>query len=476
MNADATHDSWDLAVIGGGPGGYTAAIRATQLGLKTVLIEREQLGGICLNWGCIPTKALLRSAQLFRDMQQAAAHGITLAAPPLVDLPALVARSRSIASKLAQGVRFLMKKNRVSVLTGTARLGGVLATGAHSVHVTGAQGVSMLQARNVILATGARARSLTGFGASSDRLWTYREAITPSALPTSLLVIGSGAIGIELSCFYRALGSEVIVVEARDRILPAEDAEISALVRDALERQGVRFLLGSQVQSIEDSGTGVQAEVRLDSGKPQQLRADRVIQAIGIRGNVEDLGLEHTRVRIEDTHVIAGAFGQTDEPGIRAIGDLTGPPWLAHKASHEAVACVEHLAGLAAVKPIDARRIPGCTYSFPQVASVGMTEEQAQSAGRSIRVGRSRLAANGKALAIGEAEGMVKTVFDADSGELLGAHMVGAEVTELIHGFAIAQTLEATEAELMHTVFPHPTLSEALHESTLDAWSRAINQ
>ncbi len=475
MPADAADDHFDLAVIGGGPGGYTAAIRASQLGLKTVLVEREHLGGICLNWGCIPTKALLRSAQLYKDMQDAASHGFDLSGPAAVDMPRLVGRSRAIAGQLTQGVRYLMKKNRVTVLEGTARLGTAVERDLREVHVERASGTHRLRARRVILATGARARTLPGMKADPARLWTYREAITPTALPRSLLVIGSGAIGMELGCFYRTLGSEVTVVERENRILPTEDEEISALARAAFEKQGIRFLVGNRVESIDDDGDGVRAGLHGVSGESSQVSAERVIQAIGIRGNVEHLGLEQTKVRVEATHVLTGAFNETDEPGIYAIGDLAGAPWLAHKASHEAVICVEQIAGAAKAVPLDPGRIPGCIYSSPQVASVGVTEAQARAQGRSVRVGRHRFAANGKALALGEPEGMVKIVFDAGSGEVLGAHMIGAEVTELIQGIAIAQTMEATEAELMHTVFPHPTLSEAIHEATLDAWGRAIN-
>jgi dihydrolipoamide dehydrogenase len=475
MPVDAANEIYDLAVIGGGPGGYTAAIRASQLGLKTVLIEREHLGGICLNWGCIPTKALLRSAHLFKDMQDAAAHGFTLPGPATIDMQRLVARSRAIAGQLSGGVRYLMKKNRVTVVEGAARLGAALGQSEREVHVERAAGATKLRARRIILATGARARTLPDMKADPARSWTYREAITPQALPRSLLVVGSGAIGIELGCFYRALGAEVTIIEMMDRILPAEDAEISALAQASFERQGIRFLVGTRVEAMEDEGDGIRASLRLASGELQQVSAERVIQAVGIRGNFENLGLEQTKVRVEGTHVLTGPFSETDEPGIYAIGDLAGAPWLAHKASHEAVICVEHIAGVPGTAPLNPNRIPGCTYSSPQIASVGATEAQAKALGRSIRVGRHRFAANGKALAQGEPEGMVKMVFDADSGELLGAHMIGAEVTELIQGVAIAQTMEATEAELMHTVFPHPTLSEALLESTLDAWGRPIN-
>ena len=472
----AAPDPFDLVIIGGGPGGYTAAIRARQLGLKTALVEREHLGGICLNWGCIPTKALLRSAQLYRDIQHAKDHGFDLPGPATIDMQRLVARSRDIAGQLSSGVRYLMKKNKVTLFDGSATLGAVDAQGLRAINVEGPAGAATtLRAPRVILATGARARTLPGIEADPSHVWTYREALTPETLPQSLLIIGSGAIGIEFGCFYRALGAEVTVVEALDRILPAEDEEISALARASFERQGMRFHVGSRIETLERSDAGVTATLRGPAGSPGQIVAERVILAIGICGNVEKLGLEQTRARIANTHVLTGPFNETDEPGIFAIGDLAGAPWLAHKASQEAVLCVEHIAGVAGTKPLDRTTLPACTYSSPQVASVGPTEAAAKAQGRTVKVGRHRFAANGKALALGEPEGMVKTVFDAESGELLGAHMIGAEVTELIHGVVIARQLEATEAELMHSVFPHPTLSEAVHESTLDAWGLAIN-
>lgn len=473
-------NSFDLIVIGSGPGGYTAAIRASQLGLKTAIVEREQLGGICLNWGCIPTKALLKSAELYRDIHHAQEHGFGVTGPVTIDLQKLVARSRGAATKLSGGVRYLMKKNAVRVIEGQAELGPLDAAGLRRVHVrstnqTDHAADAVLTAPKVILATGARARTLPGIEADGRLVWTYRDALVPPALPGSLLVVGSGAIGIEFASFYRALGVEVTVVEALERILPAEDAEISAIAHASFARQGMKFHVNTQLAALTKGADSVTAALRGPDGVVQQLTVDRVLLAVGICGNVESLGLESTRVRVEKTHVVTGPFGQTDEPGIYAIGDLAGAPWLAHKASHEAVVCAEHLAGVADVAPMDPASIPACTYSSPQIASIGLTEAAASKLGRALKVGRHRFAANGKAIAIGEPEGMVKTVFDAVSGELLGAHMIGAEVTEMIQGLAIARQLEATEVELMHTVFPHPTLSEAIHESVLDAWGQAIN-
>ena len=475
--SDAIDTTFDLIIIGSGPGGYTAAIRASQLGLKTAIVEREQLGGICLNWGCIPTKALLRSAELYRDIGRAQDHGFGVPGPVTIDLQRLVARSRSAASKLSGGVRYLMKKNAIRVIEGQGALGHLNADGLRSVHVSrSGQPDTTLQAPRVILATGARARQLPGIDADRLLVWTYRDALMPPALPGSLLVVGSGAIGIEFASFYRALGVNVTVVEAVDRILPAEDAEISGIARASFERQGMTFHTATQLEAIDKGAGSVTATLRGQGGALHSLTVDRVLLAVGICGNVESLGLEHTRVRVEKTHVVAGPLSQTDEPGIYAIGDLAGAPWLAHKASHEAVICVEHMAGVAGVQPLNPASIPACTYSSPQIASIGLTEAAAKALGHTVKVGRHRFSANGKAIAIGEPEGMVKTVFDATTGELLGTHMIGAEVTEMIQGLAIARQLEATETDLMHTVFPHPTLSEAIHESVFDAWGRALNQ
>ena len=476
LTSSTSPTAFDLIIIGSGPGGYTAAIRASQLGLKTAIVEREQLGGICLNWGCIPTKALLKSAELYREISHAQEHGFGVPGPVTIDLPKLVARSRGAATKLSGGVRYLMKKNAVRVIEGQGRLGTLDAAGLRSVHVSSTgKADTVLTAPKVILATGARARTLPGIEADGRLVWTYRDALTPPALPGSLLVVGSGAIGIEFASFYRALGVDVTVVEALDRILPAEDAEIAALARTSFERQGMMFHVDTQLATLTRGTDDVTVGLRGPGGVLQNLRVDRVLLAVGIVGNVESLGLESTRVRVVNTHVVTGPFGQTDEPGIYAIGDLAGAPWLAHKASHEAIVCAEHLAGIADVAPMNPATIPACTFSTPQIASLGLTEAAALKLGRPLKVGRHRFSANGKAIAIGAPDGMVKTIFDAASGELLGAHLIGAEVTEMIQGLAIARQLEATEIELMHTVFPHPTLSEAIHESVLDAWGKAIN-
>jgi dihydrolipoamide dehydrogenase len=464
-----TRPTHDLIVIGGGPGGYVAAIRAAQLGLKVALVEREHLGGVCLNWGCIPTKALLRSAEVLNLVRSARDYGVT-AEGVSADLPAMVARSRAVAAQLQAGVRGLLRKQAVDVIEGRGRLAG-----PQTVAVQAADGkTTERRAPHIILATGARPRVLAGLEPDGQRVWTYREAMTPPALPRSLLIVGAGAIGIEFACFYRSLGAEVTVVEAAERILPVEDHEISALARQAFERQGMRIHTSTTVHSLDRGADGV-AAVLHSAGGESRLRVERVISAVGISANTEDLGLEGTRVELRHGHVVVDDWLQTGEPGIYAIGDLAGAPWLAHKASHEGVICVEHLAGVPHVMPLAPLRIPACTYSQPQVASVGLTEHKAQARGLDVRVGRFPFGANGKAIAMGDAHGLVKTVFDATSGELLGAHLIGPEVTELIQGFGLATTLEATEAELMHTVFAHPTLSEALHESVLQAWGRALH-
>ncbi|GBD43814.1 Dihydrolipoyl dehydrogenase [bacterium HR40] len=460
--------SFDLVVLGGGPGGYVAAIRAAQLGMKTALVEREHLGGICLNWGCIPTKALLRSAEVYEQLREAKAFGLTVEKVGF-DLAAVVERSRRVAAQLNRGVGHLLKKNRVTLFEGHGRIAG-----SHRLVVRTENGEEDLEAPHIVLATGARARELPGLRADGRLVWTYREAMVPSHLPKSLLVVGSGAIGMEFASFYRSLGAEVTVVELLDRVLPSEDEEISAFVRKAFERRGIRIHTGTTVAALVPREDGVEATL-VSGDKSVQLAVERVILAVGIVGNVEDIGLEHTKVRVEKTHVVTDPFCRTDEPGIYAIGDLTGPPWLAHKASHEGILCVEAIAGLADVQPLDVTTIPACTYCRPQVASVGLTERAARERGRDVRVGRFPLIGNGKAIALGDAEGMVKTVFDARTGELLGAHMVGPEVTEMIQGFAVARRLEATELELVHTVFPHPTISEAMHEAVLDALGRAIH-
>lgn len=455
----------DLIVVGGGPGGYVAAIRAAQLGLAVTLIERAHLGGICLNWGCIPTKALLRSAEIYRLMGEADSFGLSCG-PLGFNLDRIVARSRDVAGRLQAGVRHLLKKNKVTVVEGSARL-----TGPGRLAV---EGKGAFTAPHIILATGARARLLPGFEPDGRFLWSYREALTPDILPKRLVVIGSGAIGIEFASFFAAFGSEVTVVEALDRILPVEDPEISALAKAAFERQGMRIHTGAKVTGLTRHDAHVEIAVEA-GGQSLRLPADRVIVAIGITGNVEEIGLDTTKARVEKGHIVTDPLCRTDQPGLYAIGDVAGPPWLAHKASHEGVLCVEAIAGRSGLHPIDPRRIPGCTYGHPQVASVGLTEPAALARGHTLKIGRFPFAANGKAIALGEADGLVKTVFDASSGELLGAHIIGPEATEMIQGYAVAGTLEATEAELIATVFPHPTLSEAMHEAVLAAFGRALH-
>jgi dihydrolipoamide dehydrogenase len=462
-----TPQNFDLVVLGGGPGGYVAAIRAAQLGLKTAVVEREHLGGICLNWGCIPTKALLRSSEINHLLHHLDEFGFA-ADNIRFDLAKIVKRSRAVAKQLASGVGFLLKKNKVAVFDGHGRLAG-----AGRVAVSGKQTVT-LQAKHIILATGARARQLPGLETDGTLIWSYKDAMVPPAMPKKLLVVGSGAIGIEFASFFLNMGAEVTVVELLDRILPVEDEEISAFARKAFEKQGMRILTGAKLGKITKQADSVTVQIEA-GGKQETLTVDRVISAVGIVGNTEDLGLENTKIVVEKTHVKIDEFCRTGEPGIYAIGDLAGAPWLAHKASHEGVVCVEKIAGVPDVHPIDWTNIPGCTYCRPQVASVGLTEARAKSLGHTVKVGRFPFIGNGKAIAMGEPEGMVKTVFDAKTGELLGAHMIGAEVTELIQGYAIARTLETTEVELMHTVFPHPTVSETMHEAVLDAYGRVIH-
>jgi dihydrolipoamide dehydrogenase len=460
--------SFDLIVVGGGPGGYVAAIRAAQLGLRAAVVERENLGGICLNWGCIPTKALLRSSEINHLLHNLKDYGFA-ADNIRFDLAAVVKRSRSIAKQLSSGVTHLLKKNKVVTFDGQGRLAG---KGTVAVEQDG-KPVATLKAPHIILATGARARQLPGIEADGKLIWSYREAMVPPAMPKSLLVIGSGAIGIEFASFYRNMGAEVTVVEVLDRVLPVEDAEISAFAQKAFAKQGMKILTSASVKGVQKGADNVTVTVE-QGGKLQEITVDRVISAVGIVGNTENLGLEGTLVKVDRTHIVIDEYCRTGEPGVYAIGDIAGPPWLAHKASHEGVMCVEHIAGLH-VHPIDWTNIPGCTYCSPQVASVGLTEAKAKEGGRKVRVGKFPFIGNGKAIAMGESEGMVKTVFDAETGELLGAHMIGAEVTELIQGYTIARTLEATEVDLMHTVFPHPTISETMHEAVLDAYGRAIH-
>ncbi len=464
---------FDLIVVGGGPGGYVAAIRAAQLGLKTALVEREHLGGVCLNWGCIPTKALLRSAEIHHLLGRLDDYGLS-ADNVSFDLAKIVKRSRRIAAQLNGGVKHLLKKNKVTVFDGAAQLDGVAGKRRKLAVEKDGKPVASLTAPHVILATGARARSLPGLEPDGKLVWTYKEAMVPEAMPKSLLVIGSGAIGIEFASFYNALGADVNVVEVVDRVLPVEDAEISALAQKAFEKQGMTIRTAAKVTALKRTKNAVKATVE-QGGKTESITAERVILAVGITGNVENLGLEGTKVNVERGHVVIDQWGATGEPGVYAIGDLAGPPWLAHKASHEGVICVERIAGVKGVHPLDVSRIPGCTYCQPQIASVGLSEQAAKEKGAKVRVGRFPFMGNGKAIALGEPEGLVKTVFDAKTGQLLGAHMIGAEVTELIQGYAVAMTLESTEAELMHSVFPHPTLSEMMHEAVLDAYGRAIH-
>lgn len=463
--ADST---FDLIVVGGGPGGYVAAIRAAQLGMKTAVVEEKHLGGICLNWGCIPTKALLRTAEIYETIKHADVFGLKVNEPSF-DIKKVVERSRQVAGQLNGGVAHLLRKNKVTVIDGRGRLNGP----GHVVVVNNGS-TTDLKAQNIILATGARARTLPGIEPVGDRIWTYMEAMVPNTMPKSLLVIGSGAIGIEFASFYRSMGADVTVVEILDQILPVEDEEISAFARKAFEKHGIKIQTSASVKSLDTGKDSVTATIE-SGGKSSQLTVDRVIVAVGITGNVEDLGLDGTKVKVDRGHIVIDEWCRTGEPGIYAIGDVAGPPWLAHKASHEGVICVEKIAGLPHVHPLDTSRIPGCTYSRPQVASVGLTEKAAKEKGHDVRVGQFPFIGNGKAIALGEPEGMVKTIFDKVTGELLGAHMIGAEVTELIQGYGLARTLEATEAELMETIFPHPTLSEMMHELVLDAYGRAVH-
>ena len=461
--------SFDVIIIGGGPGGYVTAIRASQLGMKTALVEREHLGGICLNWGCIPTKALLRSSEIHHLMHNLDAYGIS-ARDIKFDLAKIVARSRGVAGQLSKGVAGLMKKNKVTVFDGSGKLAG---KGKVSVEKDGKK-IAELTGKHIILATGARARTLPGMEPDGKLVWTYKEAMVPAMMPKSLLVVGSGAIGIEFASFYRSMGAQVTVVEVMDRILPVEDEEISKLAQKSFEKQGMKILTATNVKGLKKGKDNVTVTLEA-AGKSSEVTVDRVIVAIGIVGNVENLGLEGTKVKIDKTHVVVNQWSATDEPGVYAIGDLTGPPWLAHKASHEGVICIEKIAGQKDVHPLNVKNIPGCTYSWPQIASVGLTEKAAREAKKDIKVGRFQFIGNGKAIALGEPEGLVKTVFDAKTGELLGAHMIGAEVTEMIQGYAIARQMEGTELDLMHTVFPHPTLSEMMHESVLDAFGKVIH-
>ncbi len=460
--------SFDVVVIGSGPGGYVAAIRAAQLGLSTCVVEREHLGGICLNWGCIPTKAMLRSSEVFHLMHRAKEFGLK-ADNIDYDLDAVVKRSRQVAGQLSGGIGHLMKKNKVTVIMGE---GTIPAKGKVSVKTD--KGTEELSAKNIILATGARARELPGLEADGELVWTYKAALTPKRMPKKLLVIGSGAIGIEFASFYNTLGADTTVVEVMDRVLPVEDAEISAFAKKSFEKQGMKIMQKAMVKQLDRAKGKVTAHIEV-GGKVEKHDFDTVISAVGIVGNVENLGLEGLGVKIDRTHVITDEYCRTGVEGLYAIGDIAGAPWLAHKASHEGTMVAELIAGKNDVHPIKPNSIAGCTYCHPQVASVGLTEAAAKEAGYEIKVGRFPFIGNGKAIALGEPEGMIKTIFDKKTGELLGAHMVGAEVTELIQGYIVGQALETTEEDLMHTVFPHPTLSEMMHESVLDAYDRAIH-
>ena len=465
--------NFDIIVVGGGPGGYVAAIRAAQLGMKTAVVEREHMGGICLNWGCIPTKALLRTSEVYGLIKHAESFGLSVK-DVAYDAKKIVERSRKVANQLSNGVRGLMRKNKITVFDGSAKLAGAEAGQRKLAVAMNDKSSLLLTARNVILATGARARQLPGLETDGKLVWSYKEAMVPPEFPKSLLVVGSGAIGIEFASFFRTMGAEVIVCEVLDRILPVEDEEVSAFAKRAFEKQGMKILTSATASIVKKGANSVTAAIT-SAGKTQEITVDRVISAVGIVGNVENIGLEGTKVKVEKTHIVIDQWGFTGEPNVYAIGDVAGPPWLAHKAMHEGVVVVEKIAGVKGVHPLVTTNIPGCTYCQPQVASVGLTETAAKANGRQVRVGKFPFIGNGKAIALGEPEGFVKTVFDAKTGELLGAHMIGAEVTELIQGYGVAKTLETTEAELMATVFPHPTLSEMMHESVLAAYGRTLH-
>ncbi len=478
-------NSYDVIIIGSGPGGYVAAIRSAQLGLKTAIVEREHLGGICLNWGCIPTKALLRSAEIKHYADHAKNYGLTITGEVKADVKAVVERSRGVSTRLNGGVGFLMKKNKIDVIWGEAKLAGkgkvtVSKSGKKPMQPQppapkGTLGEGDYTAKHIILATGARPRALPGIEPDGKLIWTYFEAMVPAEMPKKLVVMGSGAIGIEFASFYNSMGVDVTVVELMANIMPVEDVEISTLARKQLEKQGMKIITEARVTKVDKAANSIKATVETKDGKTQVIEADRLISAVGVQGNIEGLGLEDLGIKTDRGCVVIDGYGKTNLEGIYAIGDVAGPPMLAHKAEHEGVICIEKIAGVPGVHPMDKKKIPGCTYCHPQVASVGLTEAAAKDAGREIRVGRFMFAANGKAIALGEDNGMIKTIFDKKTGELLGAHMVGAEVTELIQGFVVAMGLETTEEDLMHTIFPHPTLSEMMKESVLDAYGRALN-
>lgn len=468
-----TNSEYDLIVVGGGPGGYVAAIRGAQLGMKVILIEGEHLGGICLNWGCIPTKALLRASEVHHIVKNLDEFGFS-AKEISFDISKVVKRSRNVAKQLSNGVEHLLKKNKVELLNGFGKIldkNGQL----RNVEVKDKNGnVVNVAGKNVIIATGARARSLPNIEQDGNAIWTYREAMVPNDLPKSLLIIGSGAIGVEFASFYNDMGVDVTLVEVLDRILPVEDHEISTFAKKMFIKQGIKIKTSSKVLGVKKDATGIDVSIDTNGGV-DTLKVDKVILAVGIIANTEGIGLEKTKIKTERGHIVIDQWCETDEPGIFAIGDVTGGPWLAHKASHEGVVCVEKIAGIKGVHPLNTHNIPGCTYSRPQIASVGMTQAEAESDGYEVKIGKFPFMGNGKAIALGEMEGFVKTVFDSKTGELLGAHMIGAEVTEMIQGYTVARTLETTEAELLSTVFPHPTLSEMMHESVLDAYGRAIH-
>ena len=469
-----SENPFDIIIIGGGPGGYVAAIRASQLGYKTAVVEREHMGGVCLNWGCIPTKALLRSADVYELMHRSSEFGVKVDGISF-DIEAVVKRSRKVARRLSSGVSGLMKKNKITIIEGEAKLEGTKNAPIVTVLTQGDKKTSYT-CDHIIIATGARARTIPVAGLEPDgkNIWTAKEAMMPTAMPKSVLIIGSGAIGMEFASFYRAFGAKVDVVEMLDRILPAEDAEISKLAHKAFQKRGISIHTGVQVNTLKTSSSGVQAHLQAKSGEITYTNVEKVILAIGITGNIEGLGLEDLGVKTDRGHIVVDVLGRTDVPGVYAIGDVTGAPWLAHKASHEGVICVEAIAGRSP-HSIDKTNIPGCTYCHPQVASVGLTEEKAKAAGFTVKVGRFPFAANGKAIALGDDQGLIKTIFDIKTGELLGAHMIGAEVTELIQGYVIGKTMETTEEDLMHTIFPHPTLSEMMHESVLDAYDQVVH-
>ena len=478
-------NTYDVIIIGSGPGGYIAAIRAAQLGLKTAVVEREHLAGICSNWGCIPTKALLRSAEVLHLSEHAKNYGLKLEGTVTPDIAAIVKRSRSIAERMNGGVGFLMKKNKVDIIWGEAKLTkpGEIVVAKTRKKIVEPQGPipkntlgeGTYKAKHIIVATGARPRALPGIEPDGKLIWTYFEAMKPEKMPKSLLVMGSGAIGIEFASFYRTMGVDVTVVEVMKTVMPVEDAEISAFAKKQFDKQGMKMMLEAKVTKVEKSTDSITAHVEMKDGKVEKITADRMISAVGVQGNIEDLGLEELGVKTDRGCIVIDGYGNTNVKGIYAIGDVAGPPMLAHKAEHEAVICVEKIAGLKNVHPMDKLKIPGCTYCNPQVASVGLTEAKAKELGRDIRVGRFPFAGNGKAIALGEDQGLVKTIFDKKTGELIGAHLVGAEVTELIQGFVVAMNLETTEEELIHTIFPHPTISETLKESVLDAYGRVLN-